>query len=403
MRRAAGGKSMGMTFSRRVQAIQVSAIKQMPLLARSVPNAVSLGQGIPSYRTPSYIRRAVSEMLSTSDTVGKYSLQPGITDLKYAVGESISRKAGRPVDAEREIFISGGAMEALFAAFVTVIDQGDEVILFDPSYASHIEQLHFAGGVPIYVPLLEAEGWRVDLESLRRAVSPRTRAIVVCNPGNPTGKVFSAEEPQAVADLAIEHDLAVIADETYDFLVYGDTPYRSIVTFPELQDRLIACYSFSKQFAMTGWRVGYMYAPSEVIDEALKVHDAVLICAPTISQYAALAAMRGRESAEVAQLKSGLEARRELLCSRLDRMGDLFRYVKPFGAYYIMVRYLGIDASSNSVSVQLLREAGVVTIPGRAFGPGGEGHLRLSYGGTEAEINEACDRIERWMRQTNLV
>jgi len=386
-------------FSKRVEQIAVSAIKQMPLIARQVPDAVSLGQGIPSLKTPDYIRKAVSELLESSDSIGKYSLQPGVPELKAAVREVVSEKARRVVDSEKEIFISAGAMEALFAGIVSIIDEGDEVILFDPSYASHIEQVLFAGGVPVFVPLKEESNWGVCLDSLSNAVTSKTKAIIVCNPGNPTGQVFSRQELSAIAKIAVDHQLYVIADETYDFLVYDDISFTSLTSFPEIKEQLIACYSFSKQFAMTGWRVGYMYAPEKIIDQALKVHDAVVISAPTISQYAALHALKAKP--EESEIKDILSRRRNLVCERMKGLSDLFSFSVPKGAYYVLPKYLKTELNSTEFAMKLLFEAKVISIPGRAFGPQGEGHIRFSFGGTESEINTAFDRIESWNKNLN--
>jgi len=386
-------------FTRRVREIEVSAIKQMPLAARAVPDAVSLGQGIPSIATPAYIREYVSQRLASDDRIGKYSLQPGMPELNRAIAKAVEARCGRPVDQNREVFTSAGAMEALFAAIVSIIDEGDEVLLFDPSYASHIEQVVFAGGTPVYVPLREEDGWRLCVETLRRSITPRTQAIIVCNPGNPTGKVFTREELAAVAQLAAEHDLWVITDETYDFLVYDDERYVSLTEFDEIRNQTIACYSFSKQFAMTGWRVGYMYAPATVIEQVLKIHDAVMIAAPTISQYAALAALTlPRPESEGESLRDILMRRRDLTCERLQNLSDLFSFVAPRGAYYVLPRFLKTTLQSREMALKLLHEAHVITIPGRAFGPQGEGHIRLSFGASEDEINIAFDRIERWNR-----
>ena len=386
-------------FAKRVETIQVSAIKQMPLAARAVSGAISLGQGIPSLPTPLAIRERVIELLKTEDEIGKYSLQPGLPALKEAVANRLSKTAGTPVDAEREIFISGGAMEALFCAMVSLIEPGDEVILFDPSYASHIEQVLFAGGTPVFVPLQEEAGWAPCITTLKRAVTAKTKAIVVCSPGNPTGKVFSRQDLSQIAELAAAEDLWVIADETYDFLVYDEKPFVSLSSFSAIRDRLVSCFSFSKQFAMTGWRVGYMYAPAPVIEQALKVHDATLICAPTISQYAALAALSLGTSEESKAMNRTLAARRELLCSRLLELDDLFSFVKPEGAYYVLPRYRKTTLQSQDMAMKILHEAKVITIPGRAFGPSGESHIRLSYGGTEEQIEEAMRRLAEWNRK----
>lgn len=385
----------GFTFAKRVRDIQVSAIKRMPLVARNVPGAISLGQGIPSIPTPLYIRRKVIELLSSQPAIGKYSLQPGLPELKTVIADRLSARIDAPVNPDEQIFISAGAMEALFAALVSIVETGDEVLLFDPSYASHIEQVLFSGGVPVFVPLAGERGWALDIEQVRSKITPKTKAIVICNPVNPTGKVFSRAELQSLASLAREFGLVVIADETYDFLVYGDLRFTSLLDFPEIREQTIACYSFSKQFAMTGWRVGYMYAPQAVIEQALKVHDAAVICAPTISQYAAYAALTER-SDEPEDLRTILDRRRNLACDRLDRLKDLFSYVRPDGAYYLFVRYLKTDLDSEQFAMKVLEEAKVITIPGRAFGPHGEGHIRLSYGGTEEEITLAFDRLEQW-------
>ena len=279
-------------IARRVAQISVSAIKQMPVLASKVGGCISLGQGIPSFATPSFIREAVIEALRSDETVGKYSLQPGLPALKEAIADRMRQTKGVPVDPESEIFISCGGMEALAGGLASIVERGDEVLLPSPNYASHIEQILFAEGVPVFVPLLEEEGWRLDLDGFRKAVTCKTKAIVICNPMNPTGAVFSREELTALAELALSRNLFIVADEAYDFLVYEDLPHFSLSSIPELKDLLIACYSFSKMYCMTGWRVGYMVAGARIIDQVLKVHDAFAICAPTISQVAALAALR---------------------------------------------------------------------------------------------------------------
>ncbi len=288
----AGRKEDLRRISSRVARITVSAIKQMPVLAHKVPDALSLGQGIPSFATPPFVTEAVIRALREDDRIGKYSLQPGIPELKEEIGNHLHRTRGVAVDAEKEVFISCGSMEALAGAICTVIDKGDEVLVPSPNYASHIEQILFAEGVPVFVPMIEKEGWKLDVERFRQAVTPRTKAVLICNPMNPTGAVFSSEDIRAIADLAIEKDLFVIADEAYDFLVYSPRSHASFAAIPDLKDRLIAAFSFSKMYCMTGWRVGYLYAPPRIIDQVLKVHDAFAICAPTISQYAALAALK---------------------------------------------------------------------------------------------------------------
>jgi aminotransferase len=275
------------------------------------------------------------------------------------------------------------------------------VLIPSPNYSSHIEQVLFAEGIPVFVSLREENGWMFDVEAFRRAITPKTKALILCNPMNPTGAYFDREQLQAVVDLVREHDLFLIADEAYDFLTYDGLDHVSTASFPEIKDKLIAVYSFSKKFCMTGWRVGFMYANSRIIQQVLKVHDAFAICAPTISQYAALAALRetngvdGKGDAAIKNVLTTLQQRRDLLCSYLDELPDLFSYQKPRGAYYVFPK-IENGMQSMELALALLNEAHVITIPGNGFGPTGEGHIRMSFGGSETVITNAFGQIKAW-------
>lgn len=392
-------------IAKRVAQITVSAIKQMPLLASKVEGCVSLGQGIPSFATPPFIRQAVIEGLRKNDTIGKYSLQPGIPELKIEIAKRLQRTKGIPVNPETDVFVSCGAMEALAVGIATIIERGDEVLLASPNYASHVEQVLFAEGKPVFVPSIEDRGWSLDIEGFKRAITPKTKAILICCPMNPTGAVFSEQELRAIAQIALDNNLYVIADEAYDFLVYDGFPYFSLASIPDLQHNIIATYSFSKRYCMTGWRVGYMYASERIINQVLKVHDAFAICAPTISQYAALTALKATDGKQgegdtfVQKLMNALDSRRQLICQRLDNLSHIFSYQKPKGAYYIFPKIMLEGINSMDMALKLLYEAKVITIPGNGFGPTGEGHIRLSYGGTEEQINRAFDRIDEWAKK----
>ncbi|MBF0531068.1 MAG: pyridoxal phosphate-dependent aminotransferase [Deltaproteobacteria bacterium] len=386
----------------RVAGISISAIKEMPILATQVPGAISLGQGIPSFRTPAHIRTAVAQALEDDDAIGKYSLQPGWPVLREAVARELGRIKGIEVDPHREVFISTGSMEALFAAMMTVVDPGGEVIMPSPNYASHVEQVCLAGGRVVWAPLIEQSGWRLDLEAISRAITNKTRAIILCSPLNPTGTVFSEDDIRGVADLCIKNDLFLISDEAYDFMIYDQPAPFSATQIPELKEQLIACFSFSKKYAMTGWRVGYMYASAGVIDQVLKVHDALTISAPTISQVAALAAINGPQDC-VVEMVSELKKRRDLMCRRLDELAPVFTYQRPGGAYYIFVRFNLPGLTSVDLALKLLFAAKGITIPGQVFGPTGEKFIRLSFGGEESQIDQAFDRIAAWLKGQGLV
>lgn len=382
-------------ISRRVQAIKISATKMMPMIAAKVGGCVSLGQGVPSFSTPEHVIRAVADRLRTDPASGKYSLQPGMPALRLAVAGMLKAEKGLDLDPETEVAVTAGGIEALLCAVLTLIDEGDEILVPEPFYPSHVEQILLAQGVPVFVPL-RREDWGLDVAALRRAVTPRTRAMLITSPHNPTGAVLAEADLRRAAELAIEKNLAVICDDTYDALSF-DGPAFSLAMLPELRDRLVGVGSFSKRFALTGWRAGYCFAPEALLGEMLKVHDCTAICAPTPSQIAALAALEGPP--EVAHgFREALARRRDLTCARLDALKPFFSYVRPAGAFYVMARY-DLDLESWDMAVRLIHEAKVITVPGDSFGPGGRRSLRLSFGGEEAELNEAFDRIEAWINR----
>ena len=393
-------------FASRVHQITVSAIKQMPILARQVGGCVSLGQGIPSLPTPRFILEELSQLLLSESALGVYSLQPGMPELQAEVSRYINRRFNAGIaDPEREIMITCGAMESVAAAAFCIVEPGDEVILPSPTYASHIEQVLLAGGTPRFVELDEANGWRLDPDKVRKAITPRTKAILISNPSNPIGTVLSVEEMRALADIVVEHRLFLISDETYEFLLY-DREHVSFTSFPEIRERLFAAFSFSKMFCMTGYRVGFLVSSVEGIGHALKIHDAVALCAPTVSQYAALIGLRethgtvgagaGRGDHALAELVAVMKRRRDLSVEWVRKLGNFFSVDTPAGAYYLFARY-NAETDSRTVALQILNEAKVITIPGAAFGPSGEQHIRFSFGADESVLNEAFSRLEAWV------
>lgn len=390
---------MPFPISGRVQSIKISATKMMPMLAARcdagkadpAEHCVSLGQGVPSFAPPGHVVEAVCQALRSDPAASKYSLQPGMPALRQAVAEHLHAAKGLRTNPDTETAVTVGAMEALLMAVLTLADTGDEVIVPAPCYPSHVEQVLLAGAKPVFAPCDPAD-WLLDPADVERLVTERTRAVILCNPSNPTGAVQDLDRIRGLAAVAERHGLAVITDETYDSLVYDGPEPISIATLPGMAERCVLVGSFSKTYALTGWRVGYCRAPRELMDEMLKVHDCTAICAPAPSQVAALAALTGPQDA-VAQMREELGRRRDLACKRLDGMGRHFSYVRPAGAFYIMARYLFTDEPSQELAERLVREAGVITIPGGAFGPGGEGHLRLSFGGAREELETAFDRL----------
>lgn len=388
---------IGSKLTKRVLGIEESAIRSMMVAGSKVEGAISLAQGIPDSKTPAYIREGLIEMLKENDFIGKYSLGPGLPALRKVAADIVSKKGGGfGVDPDTQICITAGAIEALASTILTLVEEGDEVILFDPGYPPYIPLVKLAGGTPVLVPLQADNDWKFDAEKLRAAITPKTKALIVCNPSNPTGMVLTKEELGTLAELAQKHDFFIIADLTYEFLVYDNGVIPSLLEFPTIRDRLIMVYSFSKEFSMTGWRCGYLYGPAEFATQAMKVHDDLVLCAPTPSQYAALIALTKKPNDDPEGLHAEMADKRAFICERLDRLSDLFLYTKPRGAYYILARYKKPDIPSQEFAMRLLHEAKVIVVPGIACGTVGEHHVRFSYGASKEKINEAFDRIETW-------
>lgn len=384
-------------ISSRVRSISPSATKEMPVIAAGVGNCLSLGQGVPAFSTPDHILDAVRESLARPET-GVYSLQPGMPALRQAVAEDFQRRRGVSFDPDTEVAITVGAMEALNITLLTLVDRGDEVILPSPAYASFTEQVLLAQGVPVHVSL--DEKWQLDPDAVREAVTPKTRAIILCSPSNPTGAVFSDEAVRGVCELARERNVMVIADMTYSSLVYDglrEPDMLQPMDLDWLRNHLVTIFSFSKKYALTGWRVGGLVASAPLMHEIMKVHDATTVCAPTVSQVAALAALSGPDG-PAETMRAELERRRDLCCARLDELGEYFDYVRPRGAFYVMAGYRFSDRPSREVAEEMIRQARVITIPGGSYGPDGEGHLRISFGTDRPGIDAAFDRIGEWVR-----
>lgn len=381
----------------------ISPIKEMSILAdleasRRGPKIISFGQGIPYFDTPPAIKRAIRKALKEPGTA-KYTLEPGITELRELIAKDLKRRKGiRKIEPKKEIMVGVGTQEAMNCAIASVIDQGCEILLPEPAYASHIEQIIQWGGKPRFVSLRKNGGWEINAKDLEKKINKKTKALLLTNPSNPTGLVFGKKEVTEVSKIAKKHNLIVITDETYDFLLYDGVKHFSPASLPWMRDRVILCGAFSKKFAMTGYRVGFAFADEGIIDHMLKVHDALTVCAPAISQKAAIAALKDSKKA-VRNFINKLTANRELMCRELDKLSDYFEYQKPMGAYYILARYKWTKMDSFKLALKLLREARVITIPGAAFGPSGEGHLRFSFAGRPEEIKEGFRRLKLWLQK----
>jgi aspartate/methionine/tyrosine aminotransferase len=382
--------------SRNVHEASVSAIKEMAMLSAQQKDAVSLAWGLPSFRTPEYIREGIKQQLDKNNDIGKYTQVDGLPELRRLAAEHYRMHTGLTVDADKHIMINAGNMQGLNTLFHTMLDPGDEIILTDPCFASHIHQINLFWGKPVYWQLKEDEGWALDIEKLPELITKKTQAIVLVSPSNPTGKIFPRADLLRVGEIARHHNILIIIDDPYSHFTYEHSAdYFNLASDASLRDNIVYLYSFSKSYAMGGWRLSYSVMPEELKREAMKVHDATMICAPRISQLAGITAL-GTDSSHITEFSLILQSRRQLICERLDAMPHVFSYQKPEGAYYVFPKIVIDHNSSRGFAIDLLETAGVAVTPGSAFGPAGEHHVRMAYCVEESEINTAFDRIESY-------
>ena len=390
----------------RTKNLNLSVIKQMELRATKYPDVISLAQGVPNFDTPQCIKRRV-ELALKRGIVAKYSLSPGISELRELIETKLAED-NMFYDWENELIITAGSIEGITATILALTNAGDEIIIPEPTYTSYREVITLAGCTPVFVPLDEKRGWAFDLNKFKQAITPKSKAIFYCNPNNPTGTIYSKEQLLGLAQLAEEHNLFLISDEVYkDFLFEPEQKIFSLAEIPELRKRVIRLFSFSKSYAMTGWRVGYLHSDESVVKEILKVHDSLVTCAPVISQYAAMGALEMGDM-DLEEMTRQYKRRRDLICRHLDELSHIFSYVRPESAYFVFPKILlkeidyKDDKHNESISwkfaLWLLEKTKVAVVPGVAFGPNGERHIRMSFGRDEKDINNAFARIKKFFK-----
>lgn len=391
----------------------------MEIRSSKISDVVSLAQGIPSFDTPLCIKNKAIEALQ-SGKVARYSLTPGILELREAIEYSLSKR-NIFYDFEKEIIVTAGSIEAISASFLALLEPGDEVLIPDPTYTSYQPAIKTARGVPVFVPLKEEDGWAFDIEEFKKRITPKTKAILYCNPNNPTGTVYSRKQLMQLAELAQVHDLYIIADEVYKDFIYSNEDFFSLAQFAALRKRFIYIFSFSKSYAMTGWRVAYLATDKSLAEKILGVHDALVTCAPVISQWGALAALELADN-EIREYKRIFNERKELLCGELDKLSDYFEYQNPSSAYFAFpkmtdkliatfekyeknkgkdknnLKAYQKDSLSWRFAIELLNSAKVALVPGVAFGKEGENHLRFCFGRKRESIEEAMKRLEKFVK-----
>ncbi len=394
----AGIKSRTEGIADRARGIVVSPIKEIAILAAEIPDVIPFAWGIPFVDTPPHIREALKKALDEDHLIGRYSPSAGLPLLRQALAERLAKKYGVDVNWKTELLVTAGAMEGLMDAIQCTVNPGDEVIITSPGFSSYTEQVMLAGGVPKYLPLDENKDWAMRIDLLPKLITPKTRAIMINSPCNPTGNIFTQNELDALTEAVLKHNLILITDEPYDFLLFDGAKLPTLVSDERLRKNRISCFSFSKEYAMTGYRVGYVFAEEGMVRQMMKVHDAFIVSAPRPSQVAALAAVNGPQEC-VEELRQTLQDRRDRLCVHLDRMKKWLSYAKPKGAYYAFVKFLPPHDDIVQVALDILREAKISVVPGSAFGPEGKHYLRICFGCTIPEIDEGMKRLENWLKK----
>jgi aminotransferase len=381
-------------LSRRVDEVPRSGIRRFFDILATMTDVISLGVGEPDFDTPAQIIEAGRHSLASGRT--HYTSNFGTLELRRALAHHVERLYGVRYDPTEEILITIGCSEGLDAAVRATIDPGDEVILHEPSYVSYRPAVVFAGGVAVGVTTRMEEDFALDPARVEAAITPRTKAILINYPCNPTGAVLPAEVQDEIARIAVRHDLLVFSDEIYDRLVYGGYQMRTTGALPGMRRRTVMMGGFSKAYAMTGWRIGYICAPSEILEGILKVHQYMIMCAPTVAQDAALEALKSGEP-DVQRMVASYDQRRRLLVDGFNAIG--LRCFEPRGAFYAFPQITSTGLTSDEFAEQLLQEESVAVVPGTAFGEAGEGHVRCCYATSEAELREALVRIERFVKR----
>ncbi len=380
-------------LSERVRLVKPSGIRRFFDIINTMPEVISLGIGEPDFVTPEHISQAGIRSIQQGHT--HYTSNHGTLELRQEIAAMLLRRYGLTYDAKTELLVTVGVSEGVDLTMRTLINPGNEVISPDPGYVAYEADIIFADGVPVAVPTYAKYDFGVRAADIAAAITPRTKMILLGNPNNPTGAVVPGTELEGIARLAIEHDLIVAVDEVYSRLVY-DTEHVSVAAMPGMRERTILLDGFSKAYAMTGWRVGYVAAPAYILEAMLKIHQYTIMCASTSAQEAALEALRHGED-DVKLMHEAYARRRRMFVEGLNRIG--LSCSEPHGAFYAFPSITSSGMTDEEFAEKLLFEEKVAVVPGSAFGAAGAGYVRCSYCTGYDKLEEALVRMERFLKK----
>lgn len=395
-----GGKEKGtMHFSNHMDEIQLSKIRQIGELAvrmaKDGRSVIKLQVGEPDFDTPQHIIEAAIASLKKKET--HYAPNRGTMECRQAIAAKLWRDNGIQADPEKNILVLDGCAEALLCSTLGILDPGEEMIIIEPCFINYVQLAKLSGCTPVVVRAREENGWLPDIEDIRRAVTSRTKILLLCTPTNPTGAVYPKALLEEIAQLAVEHGFIVVSDEVYEKLIYGDAEHVSIASIPGMEDRTITINGLSKAYAMTGWRLGYTAADESLILPMLKVHQYATTCLPVFVQAGAVEALNNSD-ADVEAMRQEYQKRRDVLAKLLGQCEGLSLNI-PQGTFYMYpnISKLGID--SYDFVFKLLENTGVATVYGTAFDQKGEGNIRISFANSEANLREGARRILQFIAE----
>ena len=381
-------------INQKVQSIQPSGIRKFFDIANEIEDVISLGVGEPDFDTPWHVREEGIYTLQKGRTF--YTANRGLMELRTEISNYIARNHAVQYNPATQVLVTIGGSEAIDLALRACLEPGDEVIYHEPCYVSYLPCITLADGVPVPIPLKEANDFRLTAEELEAAITPKSKALILSFPNNPTGAVMTKEDLEAIAEVIVRHDLLVITDEIYSELSYTGKKHYSLIDLPGMVERTIYINGFSKAYAMTGWRLGYCCGPEEILAQMVKIHQFAIMAAPTMSQYAGTMALKNGAS-DVEMMRDSYNQRRRYLMVELQRLG--IPCFEPFGAFYIFPNISQFGLSSEEFATRLIREHKVAVVPGSAFGQSGEGFVRVSYAYSIDELKQAFERIERFITE----
>jgi aspartate/methionine/tyrosine aminotransferase len=385
--------------SRRSTVLGLSGIREIFEKAQKIPDVIRLEFGEPDFDTPENIKAAAIRAIQQGKT--KYTSSYGMLELRNEIAGKLKKENGIDYEPKTEVVVSAGATAAINIAFLAVVDSGEEIMVPDPGWATYSHAVNLVGAVPIPYALKESNGYSFDRRAAEKLVSPKTRAILINTPSNPTGSILTRKNIAEIAEFAIDHDLFVFSDEVYEKFLYQDgtgshNEHVSIASLSGMKERTVTINAFSKTYAMTGWRIGYAAAPPEIASAMAKINAAQSSCISTIAQYAGVEALAGPQES-VGKMIAAFAKRREILVKSLNDFPG-FRCPLPQGAFYAFPNIEGTGYNSYDLAMKIIDEAHVAVVPGSAFGKEGEGYLRLAYANSVENIQKALDRIAKILK-----